>query len=420
MKKIFKLIFVPIFCIVFAAGCSQLLPIIPSIIDGGGDDPQTTQKVCGLLTDSSNTGLVDSVTSSRLSAGTSYKDAAKSTVKIAACYTINSNEYDTQASGFIFDKLENTETHTYTYYVATSSSGIFYRYITSGGSEWDVEKNTNVLRDGVFEFTLNDGQKIAGSVVGYFDPYDVAVLKFESKHEYDVIEFGDSDQIGLGDYVYGYGTPLRGYNLYNTLMRGAVSGLNRLTTVGYTSTYMSVEYSGTVATYNAFQIDAAFNIGMEGGPLVNATGQLVGMLGYRYAGSSEYESMGFAIQSNDLRNILSSIVDGGSYTKPMLGIYVSDISNYLTNSKSAWLSQQNIYKGVYVVYNDGIIDGGAAKAAGMVADCVLTSIENDGKTYELINMASLYSVLVRVDKTKPLIVHATLNDGSQATYTVNL
>lgn len=406
MKKILKAVACIIFCIIFMTGCSSILPFLPNINSGNGGSGDSNT-VCEIMTSNSILGASsqDNVTSLSVA---SYKNAKASTVKIAACYTINKTDVDLEASGFIFDKEYNGENQTYTYYISTSASGTFYRYLSATGEK-------TVVREGAFEIVMDDDCRYSAVLAGYFDAYDVAVFKFESKNDYDVLEFADSDLMDIGDNVYAIGTPTNGYNLMNTMLGGTISGFNRLSSITSTS------INESIATYPTFQMDCPINDGMQGGPVVNANGQVVGAIGLKYG--SSYESLGFAIASNDLYPILKSIKNTGTFSKPLLGILVTDIYNAINDTNSSWLSTYNIYKGVYITYDTatsvGVSANGVADKAGMKSNTVITKIINDGKTYELVNMSSLYSALVRIDITKTTQIVAINSYNISHTYTVS-
>ena len=142
----------------------------------------------------------------------------------------------------------------------------------------------------------NDGTLHDAVVVGYDKTTDLAVLKIEGSG-YTPAEFGDSDDLVMGQWVLAIGNP-GGEQFSGSLTRGVISGLNR--SVG--------SYSSNGMTY--IQTDAAINPGNSGGPLVNMYGQVVGINSAKIV-SEQYEGMGFSIPITGAKQIIDDLLSGG-------------------------------------------------------------------------------------------------------------
>ena len=358
---------------------------------------------------------------------TVYNKVSNSTVIVSACYTVSAQEYQTITSGYIVDK-EVKDSQTFTYYVTTSASGIFYRYIKSVGSTgFDINNDTTVVRSGDFEFVMADGNRYLGELVGFNDASDVAIFKFDSPTVYDVLEFADSDEIGVGDEMSAIGTPAIGEDsLMNTYVSGVISGDDRLYSVIFSETYKKETYSGEIASVPCFQYDAPFNGGMEGGPILNSEGKVIGsMLGD--VNNTEYESLSFGIYGNVIKNVAQNIIEHGSYSKPLMGVTVTDVATVIDVSGLEWIAANHLYNGLYIVsknYNvstsDGISANSAAAKAGMKSEEVITKVLINGAEKPVTGLASLSCILFQVNTGDTIQVVTVNSGGAQTTYTLDL
>ncbi len=191
-------------------------------------------------------------------------------------------------------------------------------------------------------------------IVGYDLQTDLAVLKIDATG-LTPAEFGDSDQLSVGELVVAIGNPL-GFELFGTTTCGIVSALNRDVTIN--------EKDMTL-----IQTDAAINHGNSGGPLLNAYGQVVGInsakMGSTY-GSDSVEGLGFAIPISDAKSIIDDLINNGYVTgRPQLGISGVNVTE-------ADAERFNLPQGVYVY---SVVEGGAADLAGLREHDVITAID---------------------------------------------
>ncbi len=242
---------------------------------------------------SSNTAVSTSTvdTSEELTAAEVYAQNVNSTVGITTSTTTNYFGYETTS--------------------AASGSGFI---ITSDGY---IVTNYHVVEDSD-EITVStyDGTSYQAELVGYDEDNDVAVLKIDAEGLTPVV-LGDSDSLSVGDEVVAIGNPLG--ELTFSLTSGVVSALNRSVTLS------------TNVTMSLIQTDCAINSGNSGGALFNMYGEVIGITNAKYSSSSSSSSasidnIGFAIPINQVKDIITSIIETGTIEKTYIGVTVSDIT----------------------------------------------------------------------------------------------
>ncbi|MBD8078108.1 S1C family serine protease [Cellulosimicrobium arenosum] len=157
-----------------------------------------------------------------------------------------------------------------------------------------------------------DGHESPAELVGRTIDYDLAVVKVEDTG-LTPLELGDSDGVLVGDPVVAVGAPL---GLNGTVTTGIVSALNRPVQAGE---------AADTAFINALQTDAAINPGNSGGPLVNGSGQVVGINSAiaQPPGAAQATGsigLGFAIPSNQARRTAEQLIADGVATYPVIGV----------------------------------------------------------------------------------------------------
>ncbi|ASU82687.1 serine protease [Nocardiopsis gilva YIM 90087] len=141
------------------------------------------------------------------------------------------------------------------------------------------------------EVVYSDGHTSGAEVVGSAPSADLAVLKLKDPVDVEALEFGDSDQVTVGDEVIAIGAPL---GLAGTVTTGIISAVDRPVSVGE---------AGEETFISALQTDAAINPGNSGGPLVDAQGRVIGVnsaiatMGALSGEQSGSIGLGFAIPS---------------------------------------------------------------------------------------------------------------------------
>ena len=193
---------------------------------------------------------------------------------------------------------------------ASEGSGII---INSDGY---IVTNAHVVRGAAgINVTLDSGESYSAQLIGIDNKTDLAVIKIEAKNLI-AAEFGNSDQIEVGEKVVAIGNP-GGSTLAGSVTQGIVSAVNRtIREEGYSGSYI--------------QTDAAINPGNSGGALVNEYGQVIGINSSKIA-AVEYEGIGFAIPSNEVKPIIDELMKFGYVTgRVKLGISGQEINEALS------------------------------------------------------------------------------------------
>ncbi|MFQ5674510.1 MAG: trypsin-like peptidase domain-containing protein [bacterium] len=153
------------------------------------------------------------------------------------------------------------------------------------------------------------GKKVDAEIVGTDVKTDIAVLKVKEKN-LTPIEFGDSDQLRVGEWVVAIGSPLSD-NLAHTVTAGIVSAKGR-------SNLQLADYEDFIQT------DAAINPGNSGGALINLKGQLVGINTAIATQSGGFQGIGFAVPINMARAVMDALTKHGKVVRGWLGVYIQD------------------------------------------------------------------------------------------------
>ena len=174
-----------------------------------------------------------------------------------------------------------------------------------------IVTNAHVITGGTQCYAvLDNGYSFAAKLVGYDAQQDLAVIKIDA-HNLPTAEFGNSDDLTVGDTVYAIGNPL-GVQLRGTLTDGIVSAINR-----------DVMVDGINLTL--IQTHAALNNGNAGGPLINVYGQVVGINTMKMGAGSRMnvEGLGFAIPVSFAAWMVDDLIEYGEiHGEPVLGATV--------------------------------------------------------------------------------------------------
>jgi serine protease Do len=218
--------------------------------------------------------------------------------------------------------------------------------------------NYHVISDpNSVEVTFVDGDSYNAKIIGK-DPYsDIAVLEItedDFQKQIPPLKAANSSALQVGEQVIAIGNP---FGLSGTLTSGVISQMGRVLPNDITGYSIS----------NIIQTDAAINPGNSGGPLLNSKGELVGMNTAIFSNTGVYSGVGFAIPSNMVQKVVSSLLRNGSYEHPYMGISGISLSPEISNA-----SQLNDTKGILVV--DITADSPADKA-GIRGGDVLSSVD---------------------------------------------
>ena len=234
---------------------------------------------------------------------------------------------------------------------------------------------------------LKDEREFDAEVKGRDPNTDLALIKIKSDGNLPSIQFGNSDDIKVGEWVMAIGNPF---------------GLEHTVTVGIISAKGRVIGSGP---YDDFiQTDASINPGNSGGPLINMEGKVVGINTAIIAGG---QGIGFAIPVNMAKGIIEQLQTKGEVTRGWLGIGIQD----LTEELKAYYG----VKGDAGVLVTKVFPGDPAEKAGIRAKDIILAV--NGKKVDSSRELSLTIAESAVGQKTQLLV---LRDGAEKTFAIEL
>jgi serine protease Do len=207
--------------------------------------------------------------------------------------------------------------------------------------------NSHVVKDAdEIDVTLADKRTFKAKVKGADPESDIAVIKIDAK-DLPVAKIGDSSKLRVGEIVVAVGNP---FGLSQTVTSGIISAQGR-TNMG-------------ILDYEDFiQTDAAINPGNSGGPLVNISGEVIGINTAIASKSGGYQGIGFAIPSNSAKLIMDDLITDGKVHRGLLGVNIQAVDESLaksfgrTSTDGALVSQ--------------VISGSPAEKAGVKAGDII-------------------------------------------------
>lgn len=268
-------------------------------------------------------------------------------------------------------------------------------YILTNKHVVDGSTNITVILD---DGTSYDKVKLVAT-----DPLnDVAFLKIDEVSNLAAATLGNSKTISAGQQVIAIGNALGQYQ--NTVTSGIVSGTGRSVTAT-DSTGLTVE-----TLSDMIQTDAAINSGNSGGPLVNATGEVIGI---NTATSSTAENVGFAIPISSVKGMLSQLIATGEAKRAYVGVYSIEVTPEVAKSYNL-----PVNSGAYLYSSSNysaIINNTPASKAGLKDKDIITAI-NGVK----IGAAGSLSSLVGEYKVGDIIQLTVVREGKEIAINVTL
>jgi serine protease Do len=230
------------------------------------------------------------------------------------------------------------------------------RQFTSVGSGFIIDPsglivtNNHVIEGGSEVYViLTDGTELkVDKIIGRDSKTDLTLLKVAPQpgKPLKAAAFGDSKSIRVGDWVIAIGNP---FGLNGTVTAGIVSGTGRDINAG---------------PYDEFlQTDAAINRGNSGGPLFNASGEVIGVNTAIFSPSGGSIGLGFAIPSNTARRVIDQLQRYGETHFGTIGVRIQSVSDDI--APNLGLERAN---GALIARVDR---GGAAEAAGLAEGDVI-------------------------------------------------
>ena len=231
------------------------------------------------------------------------------------------------------------------------------------------------------------------SVVGVDPLNDIAFLKIKDADNLTPASIGDSSEVEVGEKVVAIGNALGEYQ--NSVTSGIISGRGR-------PVYAQSEASnnGGEQLDNLFQTDAAINPGNSGGPLLDLSGNVIGI---NTAVAEDAQGIGFAIPINAAKGIIKNLKSTGKVQRAYLGVKYVNLTPALAKSYKLSVNQ-----GAYVT-NDGetsVMSDSPAEKAGIKDGDIITKVGD--KTVDQSNgMALLLAEYVPGDKVSLTILRGS-------------
>lgn len=216
-----------------------------------------------------------------------------------------------------------------------------------------VTNNHVIEKSDEIQVVLNDKRSFTAKLIGSDPTTDLALLKIETEKDLPNIEYGNSDNLSIGEWVLAVGNP---FNLTSTVTAGIVSAKARNINL------LKQEY----AIESFLQTDAAVNPGNSGGALVNAEGKLVGINTAIASKTGSFSGYSFAVPVSIVKKVVADLIEYGAVQRAMLGVQITNI-----NDQVAERFDLDNFKGVLVA---GVTETGAAKKAGIQEGDVILEV----------------------------------------------
>lgn len=318
-RKYHKLYWLAILLPVLALACRAVVPssnTVPSSNPRTVDRPVAVETV--VVVPPNQIILPESVTDEQSLLIALYQQVNPAVVNVTVYSSQNNMVLAAgQGSGFVFDGQGHIVTNA---------------HVVHGAEQVDV--------------AFADGTVRAGEVVGEDLNSDLAVVKVENMPPgTPALPLGQIEDVIVGQTVIAIGNP---FGLEGTLTRGIVSAVGR-----------TIPALTQFSIPQAIQTDAAINPGNSGGPLLNLSGEVIGVNAQiETSGDSRANSgVGFAVPVSIVARVVPAIIENGEYVWPWLGVRGGNLTpsfaqaNNLEVDRGAYLSE--------------IVPGGPAEKAGL-------------------------------------------------------
>ncbi len=218
--------------------------------------------------------------------------------------------------------------------------------------------NNHVVEDSdSIGVVLNNNKTYKAKLIGRDPDTDIALIKINAK-DLQIIRFGNSDNLKLGQWVLAVGNP---FNLGTTVTSGIISAKGR-----------SIELPGDDAykIESYLQTDAALNPGNSGGALVNIKSELVGITSAIISPTGSYSGNSFAIPVNIVKKVANDLREFGKVQRGILGLSIGEVTPELAAKEKL-----REVKGVFI---SAVSEGSGAAEAGLKERDVILKVDNIG------------------------------------------
>lgn len=220
--------------------------------------------------------------------------------------------------------------------------------------------NSHVVNNGEsskITVDLYDGSEYEGTVLWNDSSLDLAIVKIDAAN-LRVADLGDSDAVKIGDYAVAIGNPL-GRDFERSVTQGIISGLDRSIT--------TTDGTNTNNMQGLIQTDASINSGNSGGPLINSSGEVIGI---NTAKASSGEGLGFAIPVNIALPVIQEIKENGTYEPAYLGIMGMSVEDAMAYYETDFRTDKGVV--VTQIYTDS-----PAARAGMKEGDIIKALDGE-------------------------------------------
>lgn len=261
------------------------------------------------------------------------------------------------------------------------------------GADGLILTNRHVVDSDSAEYrvVLPDNRELVAQVLAKDPIHDIALIKIAAT-ELPIVSLGDSDAITIGQTVIAIGNALAEFE--NTVTRGIVSGVNRRVFAGNGR-------GSSEVIEEAIQTDAAINSGNSGGPLINLSGEVIGV---NTAVSNQGQSIGFATPINVAKRAIKSVEKYGRIVRPWLGVRYIMVTPEVVQQNA--LSED---AGALIVAGtagqDAVLPDSPAAVAGLQDGDMITHVNDKAVTMET-PLASVLSHFFPDDQVMLRVVRA--------------
>ena len=268
------------------------------------------------------------------------------------------------------------------------------RKVRSLGSGFVISENgfivtNNHVIENVDKITVifDDKTKLDATVVGRDPKTDIALIQVEPDKKLFALPLGDSSAVRPGEWVVAIGNP---FGLSHTVTAGIISAKHRVISGGNYDDYI--------------QTDAAINPGNSGGPLLNLSGEVIGI---NTAINPQANTIGFAVPIDMAKAILPQLRSAGHVTRGWLGVMIQTITPELA-------TELELQDESGALVSKVVPDGPAAKAGVERSDVI---VEFDGQPIEDLSALPRAVAETAVGKTVKVVI---VRDGKRKTLRVKV
>jgi serine protease Do len=205
---------------------------------------------------------------------------------------------------------------------------------------------------------LSDDTRYEAKVIGGDEGTDLGLIKIEAGRDLATAKFGNSDAVKVGDWVLAIGSP---FGFDHSVTSGIISAKGR-------DNSMFGAAQANLGLQKFLQTDAAINPGNSGGPLVNMSGEVIGINTAIVSGTDSFAGLGFALPSNTAVKVYNQLSQSGKVTRGSIGITYKTVTDP-TELESYGL--KNLKEGIII---EGVLPGTPAAKAGLRENDIITEI----------------------------------------------